>query len=68
MMRRYVMTLEVIVTDHDRLMKAARDRAEESGCKRSLIKTEQDAVHWLLDPGSAFEDGFEIDNAGCERL
>jgi hypothetical protein len=47
-------------------MKAARDRAEESGCKRGLIKTEQDAVHWLLDPGSAFDDGFEIENASAE--
>jgi hypothetical protein len=68
MMRRYVMTLEVIVTDHRRLMKAARDRAKEGGCKRGLIKTEPDAVHWLLDPGSAFEDGFEIENASCDAL
>jgi hypothetical protein len=67
-MRRYVMTLEVVVADHRRLMKAARDRAEESGCKRGLIKTEQDAVHWLLDPGSAFEDGFEIEHASCDKL
>ena len=66
--RRYAVTLEVVVTDGQRLIKAARDHAEEGGSNRGLIKTLADAVHFQLDPGSCAEDGWEIENSSVEEI
>ncbi len=66
--RRYVVTLEVRVTDARALLKAARDKAEESQCQRGVIRDSGDALHWLLDPGSSFEDGYEIEHSACEAI
>jgi hypothetical protein len=65
---RFTVTLDVIVTDRKLLMQTAKDRAERDGCKRSVIRDLQTAVHWLLDPGSCNEEGWEIENSSCEPL
>lgn len=57
MTRRYAMTLEVVVTDHRALMKAARDRAEGPGRRRPQRRRGPDR-----DPKiPAFRDGAVIE-------
>jgi hypothetical protein len=63
--RRYVVMLEVTVTDSKALLKAAR---ESAGCRRSVIRTNADAIQWLLDPGSMFDSGIEIEASACVEV
>jgi hypothetical protein len=65
--RRYIVTLEVVVTDRQALLKTARDQAEEQGCGRGVIKNCADALQWILDPGSQPEEGWEIEHSACEE-
>jgi hypothetical protein len=65
---RFTVTLDVIVTDKKLLIQTGKDRAERDGCKRGSICDWQTAIHWLLDPGSCSEEGWEIENSSCERF
>jgi hypothetical protein len=66
--RRFTISLEVCVTDARAAIKAARDDAEEKANRRGIISDTRDAVHWLLDPGSLFEKGIEIENSSIEEV
>jgi len=68
MAQNYDVTLCVRVTDYRALMKAARDKAEESGCRRGDVKDAAEALRWLLDTGSDEENGYRIADSTCEAV
>lgn len=63
---RFAVTIEVTVINPKLAIKVARERAAADGHKRGEIRDTRDAVHWLLDPGSLFEQGIEIDGSAIE--
>lgn len=68
--QRFTVSLDVAVTDPRAAIRAARDNIRqhpENGGRPGDIRSARDAVHWLLDPGSLFEAGIEIEESRIEE-
>lgn len=68
-MRRYVISIEVVVTDEDVLINAGRVQHVLDGGNPEDIDSADDALRSILDIGSAaFDKGFEIEDSSIEGV
>jgi hypothetical protein len=68
--KRYVLTMEVTVTDPKALKKAARERARAEGLSakhwKEMRSGANDDLVMLIDRGSDFDAGYEIELTDCD--